>query len=139
MAEGLLKARSGDRLDVWSAGTSPSGTRPEAIPVLAEIGIDISGNRSKSVDEFSGRQIDFVLTVCSDAQANCPYFPNSTIPQLLWAAKKRGCRPFVERDEIAAYIETDLDEVITGTRQIKFDHSTGVGERRPDTRRTASG
>lgn len=78
MAEGLMKHIGEGKYEVHSAGTMASFVRPEAIHVLNEIGIDISGNRSKSVDEFAGEQFDFVLTVCSDAQANCPYFPAKT-------------------------------------------------------------
>lgn len=78
MAEGLLKAKLGDRFEVDSAGTRPSIVRPEAIEALREIGIDISGNRSKSVDEFADTEIDYVLTVCDNARENCPYFPART-------------------------------------------------------------
>ena len=78
MAEGLLKARVGDRFDVDSAGTRPIGVSPEAVAALAEIGIDLSANRSKSVGEFAGQEIDYVLTVCDNAKANCPYFPART-------------------------------------------------------------
>lgn len=78
MAEGLLRSMAGDRFEVESAGTKPSIVRPEAIAALAEVGIDISGNRSKSVDEFAGREFDFVLTVCDNARENCPYFPATT-------------------------------------------------------------
>ncbi|HBE82682.1 MAG: arsenate reductase ArsC [Blastocatellia bacterium] len=78
MAEGLLRFHLGDRFEVFSAGTQPSIVRPEAIAVLAEVGIDISGNRSKSVNEFDGRDIDYVLTVCDNAKENCPYFPAKT-------------------------------------------------------------
>ena len=75
IAEGLLKHICQDRYEVYSAGTKPSIVRPEAIKVLAEIGIDISASRSKSVDEFAGQNIDYVLTVCDNAKENCPYFP----------------------------------------------------------------
>jgi arsenate reductase (thioredoxin) len=78
MAEGLLKHISKGGYKVYSAGTKPSIVRPEAIQVLAEIGIDISGNRSKSIDEFAGQEIDYVLTVCENAKENCPYFPAKT-------------------------------------------------------------
>ena len=78
MAEGLLKYICNNRYDVHSAGTSPSSVRPEAVAVMSEVGIDISHHRSKSVDEFAGRQIDYVLTVCDNAQENCPYFPART-------------------------------------------------------------
>lgn len=77
MAEGLLQRICGDAYDVFSAGTEPSIVRPEAIKALAELGIDISGHRSKSVDEFSDREIDYVLTVCDNAERACPYFPAS--------------------------------------------------------------
>lgn len=78
MAEGLLKDRLGDRFQIDSAGTRPIGVSPEAIAALDEIGIDISKNRSKSVDEFAGQEIDYVLTVCDSAKSNCPYFPAKT-------------------------------------------------------------
>lgn len=78
MAEGLLKHIAKGKYEVFSAGTKPSIVRPEAIKVLAEIGIDISANRSKSVDEFAGEEIHYVLTVCESARENCPYFPAKT-------------------------------------------------------------
>lgn len=78
MAEGLLKHICGNRYDIHSAGVRPIGVSPEAIQVLAEVGIDISSNTSKSVDSFAGREFDYVLTVCDNARENCPYFPART-------------------------------------------------------------
>lgn len=78
MAEGLLKHITKSEYDVYSAGTKPSTVRPEAIKVLAEIGIDIKNNRSKSVDEFTNIKMDYVLTVCDNAKETCPYFPAKT-------------------------------------------------------------
>ncbi len=75
MAEGLLRHDAGDRFEVESAGTKPSQVRPEAITVMKELGIDISGHRSKSVDEFAERKFDYVLTVCDNAKESCPIFP----------------------------------------------------------------
>jgi arsenate reductase (thioredoxin) len=75
MAEGLLRHDAGDRFDVESAGTKPNRVRPEAIAVMKEIGIDLAGHRSKSVDEFRGRGFDYVLTVCDNAKETCPIFP----------------------------------------------------------------
>ena len=75
MAEGLLRQLAGDIYEVASAGVSPSRVRPEAIEAMREIGIDISDHRSKSVDEFTGRQIDYVITVCDNAREHCPFFP----------------------------------------------------------------
>ena len=68
---------AGDRFEVESAGTKPSQVRPEAIAVMKELGIDISGHRSKSVDEFAGRKFDYVLTVCDNAKESCPIFPGT--------------------------------------------------------------
>ena len=75
MAEGLLEHDAGDRFEVESAGTKPGSVRPEAIAVMKELGIDISGHRSKHVDEFEGQWFDYVLTVCDNANESCPVFP----------------------------------------------------------------
>ena len=75
MAEGLLRHLSDGKVSVESAGTKPSLVRPEAIEALAEIGVDISSNRSKSIDEFRDETFDFVLTVCDSAREECPWFP----------------------------------------------------------------
>lgn len=78
MAEGLLRHDDGNRFEVASAGVDPSNVRPEAIDVMNEIGIDISGHRSKSVDEFAGQEFDYVITVCDNANQRCPIFPGDT-------------------------------------------------------------
>lgn len=79
MAEGLLRHDAGNRFEVVSAGTRPSHVRLEAIAVMRELGIDISGHWSKSVDNFAGQQFDYVLTVCDSAKESCPIFPGKTI------------------------------------------------------------
>jgi arsenate reductase (thioredoxin) len=78
MAEGLLRHMAGDRFDVMSAGVAPTHVRPEAIEAMREIGVDISQQRSKSVDEFAGREFDYVITVCDNANEHCPVFPGRT-------------------------------------------------------------
>jgi arsenate reductase len=83
MAEGLMRHEGGERFEVFSAGTRPSHVRPEAIAVMAEIGLDISGHRSKSVDEFVGQDLDFVITVCDNAKETCPVFPGA-VKRLHW-------------------------------------------------------
>ena len=75
MAEGLLREMGGDRFEVHSAGVSPSRVRPEAVEAMREVGVDISGHRSKSADEFTGRQFDYIITVCDNARETCPVFP----------------------------------------------------------------
>jgi arsenate reductase len=84
MAEGLLRQMGGDRFDVVSAGVSPTRVRPEAIEVMKEIGIDISNHHSKSVEQFSGQEFDYVITVCDNANEQCPVFPGRT-QRLHWS------------------------------------------------------
>ena len=75
MAEGLLRADHGENFDVESAGTRGTQVRTEAMAVMKEIGIDISGHRSKVVDEFADQSFDYVLTVCDNAEESCPIYP----------------------------------------------------------------
>jgi arsenate reductase len=73
MAEGLVNHFLGDRWEAYSAGTAPTGhVHPLAIQAMAELGIDISAQRSKSVDEFRDIDFDLVITVCDQAAQNCP-------------------------------------------------------------------
>ena len=78
MTEGLMRAALPAGTEIFSAGTKPSLVRPEAIAVMSEIGIDLSGHRSKSVDEFAGQEFDYVITVCDNANEVCPLFPGKT-------------------------------------------------------------
>jgi arsenate reductase len=78
MAEGLLRDMAGDRFEVASAGVSPSSVRPEAIEAMKEEGIDISSHTSKSVDAFLDQEFDYVITVCDNANEQCPVFPGNT-------------------------------------------------------------
>ncbi len=76
MAEGILRAAAGDLLDAQSAGSKPAGyVHPLAIRVMAEIGVDLSGHRSKSLDEYLGREVETIITVCGVAEQACPLFP----------------------------------------------------------------
>jgi arsenate reductase len=76
MAEGILRAAAGDLIRVASAGSKPAGyVHPLAIKALAEIGIDISGHRSKHLDEFLSQKVETVITVCGKADQVCPMFP----------------------------------------------------------------
>lgn len=75
---GYSPARWRRGIEVESAGVKPGAVRQEAIQVLQEIGIDISGHRSKSVDEFAGQEFDYVITVCDNAKKSCPDFPGKS-------------------------------------------------------------
>ncbi len=75
LAEGWLRHLAGDRFEVFSAGMRPVGLHPHSVDAMREVGIDISGQRSKSIDEFGGQQFDYVITVCDSAKEACPIFP----------------------------------------------------------------
>jgi arsenate reductase len=121
MAEGLLKHITQNKYEIHSAGTKPSIVRPEAIKVLQEIGIDISINRSKSVDEFTSQKTDFVLTVCDSAKEICPFFPAQTKiihhsfndPAEIDGDETTRLAAFRKtRDEIQKYFEESFCEII---------------------------
>lgn len=115
MAEGILRHDAGDRFEVRSAGTKPGRVRPEAIAVMRELGIDISGYRSKGVDEFREQDFDYVLTVCDNARESCPVFPGRAKrihkafedPAALQGTETERISLFRRvRDEIREYLKT---------------------------------
>jgi arsenate reductase len=113
MAEGLLRHDADERFEVSSAGTRASKVRPEAIAVMRELGIDITGHRSKSVDEFAGQAFDYVLTVCDNAKESCPIFPGQAVrihrsvddPAALQGTEEERLAIFRRvRDELRTYL-----------------------------------
>lgn len=79
MAEGILRKLAGDRFEVYSAGTRPAGLNRQAVEAMGEIGIDISAQRSKSIDDFQGQSFAYVITVCDRARQECPVFPSGAV------------------------------------------------------------
>lgn len=77
MAEGFLRALGGERFEAFSAGTTATQVRPEAIQVMGEIGIDISAQESKSLEQYLGERFSWVITVCDRARETCPVFPGA--------------------------------------------------------------
>lgn len=75
MAEGYLRYYAGNRAKIYSAGIETHGVNPKAIQVMAEDGIDISHHTSNNVDEYAGIPFDYLITVCDNANENCPYLP----------------------------------------------------------------
>lgn len=102
MGEGLIRRFGGDRFEVSSAGTHPSHVNPFAIEAMREIGIDITGQRSKSVDEFRGHEFDFVITVCDNAAENCPVFPGAT-RRVHWPFEDPAAAAGSDADRLAAF------------------------------------
>jgi arsenate reductase (thioredoxin) len=102
MAEGLLRQDAGDSFEVASAGVDPTSVRPEAVEVMRQIGIDISGHRSKSVDEFAGQEFDYVITVCDNANQNCPVFPGNT-KRIHWSIEDPAVAEGDENSKLAVF------------------------------------
>ncbi len=125
MAEGWARHLKGDAIDAYSAGIETHGLNPHAVRVMAEAGVDISGHRSKHVDELKSIAFDYVVTVCDHAYESCPLFPGRTRvihvgfddpPRLAKEAKTEeqalSCYRRV-RDEIQAFIERLPEGLIT--------------------------
>jgi arsenate reductase len=102
MAEGLLRHDAGDRFEAFSAGVEPSHVRPLAIEAMRELGIDISGQRSKSVDEFSDEEFDYVITVCDNANELCPVFPGKT-KRIHWSFADPAAAPGDQAAQFAVF------------------------------------
>jgi arsenate reductase len=119
MAEGLLRHLAGDRFEVFSAGVEASFVRPQAIEAMYEIGIDISQHRSKSVDEFLDKQLDYVITVCDHASQRCPVFPGA-VTRIHWSiddpvvggSKEMQLEAFRRaRDELQRRLQSFVDDL----------------------------
>jgi arsenate reductase len=118
MAEGWARHLKGDTIEPYSAGIEAHGLNPLAVKVMAENGVDISMQRSKTVAELSENNFDYVVTICGDAQESCPVFPHCTKvihvgfddpPRLAMDVKTDEDRFTIYRrvrDEIRAYVET---------------------------------
>ncbi len=108
MAEGLLRARGGERYEVFSAGTHPRSVHPLAIRAMAEVGIDLSeaaGYRAKSMDEFINQPpMDLVVTVCDEAAEECPFFPGAR-RQVHWGFPDPSKATGTEEERLAAFRE----------------------------------
>jgi arsenate reductase len=79
MAEALLNSLRGENYEASSAGVTPTKVNPYVVKAIAEIGIDISKNRSKSIEEFCGQNFNYVVTVCDSAREKCPFFPGEKV------------------------------------------------------------
>jgi len=117
MAEGLLRHLAGNRFEVFSAGTEATHVRQLAVRAMDEIGIDLSGQQSKTLDRYIGQTFDYVITVCDEANEACPVFPGAR-QRLHWSfedpaqatgSEEERLRVFqLVRDEIRERIEGEL-------------------------------
>ena len=102
MAEGLLRQLAGDRFEVMSAGTEATHIRPLAIRAMDEIGIDISGQESKTLDRYLDEPFDYVITVCDDANEACPFFPGAA-NRLHWSFEDPSRVEGSEEERLAVF------------------------------------
>ena len=115
----LLRHLAGDRFQACSAGTEPKGIARLTVEVMREIGVNVSGQRSKSVVEFAGERFDYVITVCDSARERCPAFPGGG-ERIHWSvedpaeaeAREEPSRQAFRaaRDELRARIEGFLQQ-----------------------------
>lgn len=118
MAEGILRSLYPERYEAYSAGTEPTELNPYTIEVMREMGIDISRQRSKSINEFSNKRFDYVITVCGQAKESCPFFPEREVihqgfldPSQLKGTEEKILEGFRKvRDEIKEWIEKAFED-----------------------------
>jgi arsenate reductase (thioredoxin) len=115
MAEGLLKSLYGEYYETYSAGSNPSSVNPCAVKVMGEVGVDISGNRSKSIQEFEGLKFDYVVTVCGGEGESCPFFPG-------------GKTYLHESFEDPVAVDGNLDEKIDAFQRIRDEIKDWIKE-----------
>jgi arsenate reductase (thioredoxin) len=104
MAEGLLRSMAGGAVEVKSAGLEARGLRPEAVTAMRELGLDISGHRSKSLEELAGERFDIVVTTCEEAKEACPFFPGAR-QTLHWDLPDPSAVPGDEETRLDAFRE----------------------------------
>jgi arsenate reductase (thioredoxin) len=125
MAEGWARHLRSDVIEPFSAGVEPHGLNPLAVTVMAEAGVDISGQASQHIDEFADTELDWVVTVCDNARESCPVFPGTTKvvhvgfddPPALARNAKSEDEALVHyrrvRDEIKAFVESLPESLMT--------------------------
>lgn len=116
MAEALLREHAGDRFVAYSAGLRPTGVNPYTVRVMEELGLEMSGARSKSVREFLGRErLHYVVTVCANAEENCPRVFPGAVKYLHWSFEDPAAFKGSEEQTLATFRRV-RDEIRTRIR-----------------------
>lgn len=119
IAEALTNKFKAATYEAYSAGTEPTMVNPYTVKVMAEIGIDVSGNQAKHVNVYKGRNFDYVVTVCDHAKETCPFFPGAkkylhqgfTDPSTFTGDEEERLSGFRKlRDEIKNWVESTFDQ-----------------------------
>jgi protein-tyrosine-phosphatase len=105
MAEGILREMGGDRVSVHSAGSEPGRVHPLAVRAVAAMQVDISGQRSKHMDEFADQTFDYVITVCDRVRERCPVFPNDP-RRIHWSFPDPAAVEGTEAEQYQAFLQT---------------------------------
>jgi arsenate reductase (thioredoxin) len=119
MAEGLLRHLAGDRFEAMSAGTEATRVRPLAVRAMEEIGIDVSGQESKTLERYLHEPFDYVITVCDDANEACPFFPGAA-NRLHWSFEDPSKAEGSEEERLVVFrsvrdrIRRQIDEELVG-------------------------
>ena len=115
MAEGLLRTLAGGRMTVFSAGSQPSVVNPFAIQAMALRGIDISGQRSKHLNEYLSQPFDYVITVCDNAAETCPVFPGKAT-RIHWSFPDPAAVEGDDAVKLASFVQVrdDLEKTLSG-------------------------
>lgn len=120
MAEGLLRHLAGDRFEAMSAGTETTRVRPLAVRAMEEVGVDISGQGSKTLERYLGEPFEYVITVCDDANEACPFFPGAK-SRLHWSFEDPSQAGGSEEERLAVFrsvrdrIRGRIEEDLVGT------------------------
>jgi len=124
MAEGWLRAIAGAHFEVASAGTEATRVHPLAIRAMEEVGIDLRGHSSKTIDAFLGERWDYVITVCDNANERCPLFPGETT-RIHWSFDDPSQATGTDEDKLEKFRRV-RDEILTRLRQWLADRETSA-------------
>ncbi len=111
MAEGWGKRLKSNQYNFYSAGTKKHGLNPRAVKVMSELGVDISDQTSKTIDELPECRMDYVFTVCSDAHESCPIFPGGKIVNVGFDDPPRVTQKMTDENEILGVYRRLRDEI----------------------------
>lgn len=127
MAEGWTRHLKGDQIEAYSAGIAQHGLNPLAVKVMAEAGVDISGHRSKTLDDLKGVELDYVVTVCDHAHETCPWFPaKAKVIHVGFDDPPRLAREAKSEDEAIQHYRRVRDEIrdFVNTLPESLEHSS---------------
>lgn len=119
MAEGFAKKYWGNEFSIYSAGTKKHGMNTRAMAVMSEVGVDLTDHYSKTVEDISNIQFDYVVTVCDSAKENCPYFPGGKIIHQSFQDPPALTKDMIDESEILSIYRQVRDEIEDFVKNLK--------------------